>query len=217
MKTKVFLHLFLAVVVLGLVGCETTRSKGSYGKKRDTWDRTRSFDSSADSSTPGWWYARREYNPDYAHWGKMRHLDGSAKEEKFILLNEDQCKAPHRSSGGASSDNHREYRFFGYFMAERAYEPASDELCSVFVLQKWQPLSAPVNEQETVVSNPPPAPEVEEQAAPKPAQAAQASPPPSAKPKPKATASSTNAVVKAKAKPAAKPVVKKTAPVPAAQ
>jgi len=192
------------LVILGLVGCETTHSKSGYAKKTNTWDRKRGFDSDTDQPAPAWWYARREYSPDYMHWGKMRRPDASAKDEKYILLNEDQCRAPHRSQGGVSSDNHREYRFYGYFMADRGYEPASDELCPIFVLQKWEFLSTPEKTQEIVANEPPPKPEAAEQAT-------QANQPPVAKPKP--AVNSTNTVTKAKAK----PVVKKKVPAPVAQ
>ena len=212
MKTKVFLHLFTVVVVLGLVGCETARSRGGFSKKANAWDRERGV-SDADLPTPEWWYARRDYDPNYMHWGKMRHPDAASRSEKWILLNEDQCKAPHRSLGRVSADNGHEYRFYGFFMHDRGYEPASDELCPIFVLQRWELLNSPKGQAPTPQardgSNEPPLqPEAPEQAAaPKPV-TAQAVPVPPAKPAVKPAATATNAV-----KP--KPVVKKT-PVPAA-
>ena len=210
MITKVFLQLILAVVILGLVGCQTTRSKGGFAKKANTWDRKRGL-SDSDLPTPEWWYARRDYNSNYMHWGKMRHPDSAAKSEKWVLLNEDQCKAPHRRLARVSADNGREYRFYGFFMEDRGYEPASDELCPIFVLQKWEMLSSPKGEAPPVAeeaANPPPPKPV-------PAQAITANAAP-AKPKTKPAAAATNAVgqAKSKPKPVFKPVAKKKAPVP---
>ena len=229
MITKVFLQLILAVVILGLVGCQTTRSKGGFAKKANTWDRKRGL-SDSDLPTPEWWYARRDYNSNYMHWGKMRHPDSAAKSEKWVLLNEDQCKAPHRRLARVSADNGREYRFYGFFMEDRGYEPASDELCPIFVLQKWELLSSPKGEAppvaEEAANPPPPKPEAEEQAAPPkpvPAQAVTANAAP-AKPKAKSAAAATSATAHAKPKSAAtntttkatrKPVAKKKAAVPA--
>ena len=214
------------MVILGLVGCQTTRSKGGFAKKTSTWDRKRGI-SDSDLPTPGWWHARRDYDRNYMHWGKMRHPDAPAKSEKWVLLNEDQCKAPHRSLGRVSADNGREYRFYGFFMEDRGYEPAADELCPIFVLQKWEPLNPPKREaampeaQAQAQSNePPPKPEAEEQATPPvPAQAVTSTNAAPAKPKsqpakPKANPSSaaTNATSHAKPKPAPKPVAKKKTP-----
>jgi len=224
MKTKVFLQLCLAIVILALVGCKTTGSRGGFSKKANTWDRKRGI-SDSDLPTPEWWYARRDYNSNFMHWGKMRHPDAPTKSEKWVLLNEDQCKAPHRKLAKVSADNGREYRFYGFFMEDRGYEPASDQLCPIFVLQKWELLSAPkgappaVQSEDEQASNPPPppAPELDEQASPpKPPAAATATNAP-AKPKPaavkpKPNAPATNAIVKAKPTPAKPAMKKKPAP-----
>lgn len=205
---KVIAQLLLVVILVTLVGCQTTRSKGGFSKKANAWDRKRGISDDDDLPTPAWWYARRDYDSNYMHWGKMRHPDASPKSEKWVLLNEDQCKAPHRSLGRTSADNGREYRFYGFFLEDRGYEPASDQLCPVFVLQKWELISSPKSKAsvsssaDEQASNPPPppVPEEDEQAAPPVVSAAVAAP-------------ATNAVTQAKPKPAAP--AKKKAPVPA--
>lgn len=205
---KVIAQLLLAVILVTLVGCQTTRSKGGFSKKANTWDRKRGI-TDDDLPTPAWWYARRDYDPNFMHWGKMRHPDAKMKSEKWVMLNEDQCKAPHRSLGRTSADNGREYRFYGFFMEDRGYEPASDQLCPIFMLQKWELISSPKSKASTSTaaadqegSNPPPpVPEEDEQAAP-----------------PVAAVPATNAVVQVKPKPvtAAKPAAsaKKKVPTP---
>jgi hypothetical protein len=225
---KVFVHILLGIVILGLVGCKTTGSRGGYAKKANTWDRKRGI-SDSDLPAPDWWYARRDYNSNFMHWGKMRHPDAAAKSEKWVLLNEDQCKAPHRRLARVSADNGREYRFYGFFLEDRGYEPASDQLCPIFVLQKWELLSSPKGQAPAAVDSdeaannppPPPKPEADEQASPpKPIPATGATnataKPKVAAAKPKANPPATNAVIKAK--PAApKPVAKKKIPAPSAQ
>ena len=141
--------LFISLIGLLIVtatGCETTKrstsKRHSIGGRTDAWESTKSW---RESGTPDWWFARREFDPNYAHWGKMRPLDASPNSERWVLLNEDQCKAPHRKLAKQSADNHREYRFFGFFSDKKGYEPASDEFCPVFVLQKWDPINPEAN------------------------------------------------------------------------
>ncbi len=130
----------MGVVLIANFGCETTKSAKQQPSSRRTrqWEVRRGGE--IDDSTPQWWYARREYDPNYMHWGKMRPLDSSVNTEKWVLLDESQCKAPHRQLSRAGADNGREYRFFGYFRRNPGYEPASDEVVPVFILQKWEPV-----------------------------------------------------------------------------
>ncbi|MBV9463413.1 MAG: hypothetical protein JO317_04205, partial [Verrucomicrobiae bacterium] len=44
--------------------------------------------------------------------------------------------------GSEGADNHREYKFYGHFADRKGYEPASDEFCQVFVLERWEPLGS---------------------------------------------------------------------------
>jgi len=203
---KVFIQLLLVLIVVGLVGCETThRKKGGSSARADTWDRSRGV-SDAEMSTPGWWYARRDYDKNYMHWGKMRRLDDSSKGEMWVLLNENECKAPHRRLGNVSADNGREYRFYGYFMGQRGYEPASDELCPIFVLQKWELLSSPMGSAPAVAQTE----AVAEANEPLPV-------PEAAEPVPAKPVAATNTVAKVAAKPAAKKTAAKTVAKPAAK
>lgn len=152
------LRLLLATTLLGLAGCETVKKSSAAGGSGKGW-RTSRQAREPDLGTPEWWYARREYDKNYMDWGKMRHPDAEPRWEKRVLLVEDECKAPHRGLGRAGADNGREYKFYGYFKEEKGYEPASDELCAVFVLQRWEPLnaSAPAAEKKPAAPAPVPA------------------------------------------------------------
>jgi hypothetical protein len=193
-KMKVILTAVAVLIVLGTLGCKTTGSRGAVSGKTGAWGKGRSVSSEPDLPTPEWWYARREYDKNYMHWGVVRHPDAAPKWEKWVLLDEDFCKAPHRRLGRSSADNHCEYKFYGYFLEKQGYEPASDEFCPVFVLQRWEPLNpAKSKPAETPDAENKPAaeekPEVQEQVPQGNSGPAEQTPPSKPKPKPQTSSS----------------------------
>ncbi|MBV9463509.1 MAG: hypothetical protein JO317_04710, partial [Verrucomicrobiae bacterium] len=62
---------FIGLAALLLAGCSTT------GGERGPWGKGRSSERVEEKEpvlpTPAWWYARREYDPNFMTWGKIRH------------------------------------------------------------------------------------------------------------------------------------------------
>lgn len=105
-----------------------------------------------DKSKPpesGHYIGKRYYSPKLMHWGYVKP-DGEGwgpGSTKLVVLRE-KVPAPHRGKKD-DVDNHSEYRLKGYFSGEQAYEPKSDLLLDVFVLESWELIrtsSEPLND-----------------------------------------------------------------------
>jgi hypothetical protein len=96
---------------------------------------------------PGdYFVGRRYFKPDYKFWGYIRRPGQPWSSAQLVVLNEHQKLMPDREQMSFGSDNNYEYRIYGYFTGERAYEPASNDIYPEFVLKNY----------ELISTNPPP-------------------------------------------------------------
>ena len=96
---------------------------------------------------PGdYFIGRRYYKPDFKFWGYVRRPGQPWTTAQLVMLNEKQKLAPDRERLAFGSDNNYEYKLYGYFTADKVYEPASNGIYPEFVLTGY----------ELISSNPPP-------------------------------------------------------------
>jgi hypothetical protein len=92
--------------------------------------------------TPGdYFIGRRYYKPDYKFWGYVRSPGQPWSAAQLVMLNEKQKLAPDREQLSFGSDNNYEYKLYGNFSGDKAYEPASNSVYPEFVLKNYELIS----------------------------------------------------------------------------
>src|SRR6516162_7402815 len=89
---------------------------------------------------------RRYFKPDYKFWGYVRRPGQPWSTAELVMLNEKQKLAPDRERLDFGGDNNYEYKLYGNFSGDKAYEPASNPIYPEFVLKSY----------ELISTNPPP-------------------------------------------------------------
>lgn len=92
--------------------------------------------------TGDYFIGRRYFKPDYKFWGYIRRPGQPWSSAQLVVLNENQKLTPDREQMSFGSDNNYEYKVYGYFTGERAYEPASNDIYPEFVLKNYELISA---------------------------------------------------------------------------
>jgi hypothetical protein len=88
-----------------------------------------------------YWIAHRLIDPDGGQgWGWVRKKGDDWDDAKWIALQETpgHVVAPHRKLVKADADLNWEYKFWGAFVAYKAYDPRLDEQLPVFLLQGYE-------------------------------------------------------------------------------
>ncbi len=145
MNTHNIPHLLIALTLgftLALTSCSTTGSSGSGGSSIPPGNRvfTPQRVAQLNANPPPYWDAQREFHPTHSTWGFIKRPDQDWSLAKRIMLNEDRMPAPHRRLSSRDADDRMQYRFYGYFDKDPAYDPVINRLFDVFVLTRYEPV-----------------------------------------------------------------------------
>ncbi|MEO8350834.1 MAG: hypothetical protein ABI680_03830 [Chthoniobacteraceae bacterium] len=122
----------LALLVTGLAGCQTVEPRSQTNSRAG-------LETSIRTEPPGNYYiGRRYYKRDYKFWGFVRSPGQPWSTAKLVMLNEQQKLAPDRAQNTLGSDNDYEYKLYGYYSDQTAYEPASNGFYPEFVLTGYE-------------------------------------------------------------------------------
>mgnify|MGYP007080226010 CR=1 FL=1 len=126
MKRLLFCSIFLV-----LAGCATTSSGPSNNSALDTPPVASSY------------VGRRLFSDKFMYWGYVKPEGSSwGKNSTRLVIFQENVPAPDRAEGPRGRDDNFEYRLKGYFSGKKAYEPKTDYLLDVFVLDGYEVLSA---------------------------------------------------------------------------
>ncbi len=146
---KTFLKQFAPVALtlclaLTFSGCGTTGGGGAaspsgvteIGKSmKPTLDPTRAVPVGNE------FIGQRFYNEKFMYWGFVRPpQDNWGKTTRLVMMRE-KVPAPDRAQGPRGRDDGSIYLLKGYFSGEIAYEPKSDLMLDVFVLEGYELVS----------------------------------------------------------------------------
>jgi hypothetical protein len=98
----------------------------------------------ASEPTGNFYYGRRYYVEKTRFWGYLREPRQSADKSKLVIFKETRRKNPDRlpedGPEGAryGFDNNYEYRIYGNYTGEKAYDPNSNQILPVFALTDYQ-------------------------------------------------------------------------------
>ena len=123
---------FFTLVLFALPSCQTVEQQGIHSARVAMVDSIR-------TEPPGnYFIGRRYYKKDYKFWGYIRRPGEPWSTAKLVMLNEQQKLAPDRELGQLGSDNNYEYKLYGEFSGQTAYEPASNGIYPEFVLKSYE-------------------------------------------------------------------------------
>src|SRR5687767_11536413 len=106
------LLIFLTIIVLGLVSCQTTEMDGIHAARL-------AAARSIPNEEPGdYFIGRRYFKRDYKFWGYVRSPRQPWRSAKLVMLNEQSRLAPDRDAGQLGSDNNYEYKLYGSFSGQ---------------------------------------------------------------------------------------------------
>ncbi len=98
----------------------------------------------ASEPTGDFYYGRRYYVEKTRFWGYLREPRQSAEKSKLVIFKENRTKNPDRLSEDGPPearygfDNNYEYRIYGNYTGEKAYDPNSNQVLPVFSLTDYQ-------------------------------------------------------------------------------
>ena len=98
----------------------------------------------ASEPTGDFYYGRRYYVEKTRFWGYLREPRQSADQAKLVIFNESRRKNPDRLSEDGPEgarygfDNNYEYRIYGNYTGENAYDPNSNQILPVFALTDYE-------------------------------------------------------------------------------
>ncbi|GEM_PF-3212715 len=135
----------LAVVAAGgvalLTSCSSTGSTQGGADKPSSASGSKRVSAAQLNARPGeYWLGQRVFIQDQMIWGWVKRPDEPWEEAVPVLLREEDVMAPHRELAKASADHNYQYKLYGYFWEQRAYEPVLNRLLDVFVLQGVEPI-----------------------------------------------------------------------------
>jgi hypothetical protein len=138
---RIPLIIYSILLVVSLCSCSTTGGGSTYsnippGNRVFTAQRAAQLN----TNPPAYWDAQREFHPTHSTWGFLKRPEQDWSEAFRVILKEDRMPAPHRRLPRRDSDDHFQYRFYGYFDAEPAYDPVINRLFDVFVLTRYEPV-----------------------------------------------------------------------------
>jgi hypothetical protein len=98
----------------------------------------------ASEPTGNFYYGRRYYVEKTRFWGYLREPRQSADKSKLVIFKENQMKSPDRlPEDGPPGDRYGfdtnyEYRVYGNYTGENAYDPNSNQILPVFALTNYE-------------------------------------------------------------------------------
>lgn len=98
----------------------------------------------ASEPTGNFYYGRRYYVEKTRFWGYLREPRQSAEKSKLVIFKENLKKNPDRlpedgpDDARYGFDNNYEYRIYGRYTGEKAYEPNSNQILPVFSLTDYE-------------------------------------------------------------------------------
>jgi hypothetical protein len=98
----------------------------------------------ASEPTGDFFYGRRYFVEKTRFWGYVREPRQSWSKAKLVMMREDRKKAPDRlpENGPAgqrySYDYNREYRLYGHYTGQKAYDPNSNQILPEFMLTGYE-------------------------------------------------------------------------------
>ena len=88
---------------------------------------------------PGdYFIGRRYFKPEFHFWGYVRRPGQPWRMAQLVVLNENQQLAPDREQLNLGSDNNYEYKLYGHFSGDKAYELVSNRFLPEFILQGYE-------------------------------------------------------------------------------
>lgn len=138
MNRKKYLTFLLALAGLPLfTQCDTTRQDLEAIGKRNA--------AIVHEPAGNYYVGRRYHVPATRFWGYLRQPGQSWRSAKLVIMDESQCLRPDRVSEYAAAgakkyayDDNYEYRVFGKYTGEMAYEPNSNLKLPVFKATRYQ-------------------------------------------------------------------------------
>lgn len=98
----------------------------------------------AGEPTGDFFYGRRYYVEKTRFWGYVRQPRQSWNRSKLVIFREDKKRNPDRLPESGSSDqrygfdNNFEYRLYGYYTGQEAYDPNSNQFLAEFMLTNYE-------------------------------------------------------------------------------
>lgn len=144
------LHLKLAFITaacLALCQCAGPSGNGSGSPNMGGPTQEERQAAIANEPTGNFYYGRRYYVEKTRFWGYLREPRQSANKAKLVIFKENRRKNPDRlhedGPQGAryGFDNNYEYRIYGNYTGEKAYDPNSNQVLPVFALSDYQIVS----------------------------------------------------------------------------
>ena len=144
------LHLKLAFITVGCLAlCQCAGSGGNGSGSPNMGGPTQEERQAAIASEPtgNFYYGRRYYVEKTRFWGYLREPRQSADKSKLVIFKENRRKNPDRLSEDGPPgarygfDNNYEYRIYGNYTGEKAYDPNSNQILPVFALSDYQVVS----------------------------------------------------------------------------
>ena len=134
------LHLKLASLAAACVALCQCAGSGSSGPPNmgGPTEEERQF-AIANEPTGDFYYGRRYYVEKTRFWGYLREPRQSADKSKLVIMKESRVKNPDRlpedGPEGAryGFDQNYEYRIYGNYSGQNAYDPNSNQILPVFV------------------------------------------------------------------------------------
>lgn len=111
------------------------------GKSQSVEERRAQITSEADGD---FFYGRRYYMPKTRFWGYLRKPRQDAKKAQLVIFREDKVLNPDRLPEDGTADrrygydHNFEYRIYGKFTGEKAYDPNSDQVLPIFSLSAYK-------------------------------------------------------------------------------
>ncbi|MDX2225759.1 MAG: hypothetical protein SFY92_01465 [Verrucomicrobiae bacterium] len=111
----------------------------------DVFSQEQSPEKTAESSpaapTPEIFVGRRAYEEKFMYWGYVKREGEDWGKNTRLVVFRPEVPIPDQKEGPRGRDNNYEYKITGYFSGQKAYEPKSDLLMDVFVLQGYEVIS----------------------------------------------------------------------------
>ncbi len=141
------LHLKLAFITVGCLAlCQCAGSSGNGSGSANMGGPTQEERQAAIASEPtgNFYYGRRYYVEKTRFWGYLREPRQSADKAKLVIFKETRKNNPDRLSEDGPPgarygfDTNYEYRIYGNYTGEKAYDPNSNQILPVFVLTDYE-------------------------------------------------------------------------------
>ncbi len=140
------LHLKLASITLACVALCQCAGSGNGSGPANMGGPTEEERQLAIASEPtgNFYYGRRYYVEKTRFWGYLREPRQSTDKAKLVIFKENRIKNPDRLSEDGPPgerygfDNNYEYRIYGNYTGENAYDPNSNQVLPVFALSNYE-------------------------------------------------------------------------------